>query len=160
MKNITGSIPERVYELIEPILETLDIELVDVEYLTERGQWILRVYIDKYGGVTLDDCARISGEIEHPIDVQDIIEHEYVLEVSSPGLNRPLRKEKDYQKAMGKKVKIKMSFPLEGRRRFTGYLRNLADEYLHIEVDGKLFRLPRRNIIKANLVYDFDEQKV
>ena len=160
MKNITGSIPERVYELIEPILETLDIELVDVEYLTERGRWILRVYIDKHGGVTLDDCARVSGEIEYPIDVQDIIEHEYVLEVSSPGLNRPLRKEKDYERAMGKKVKIKMSFPLEGRRRFTGYLRYLDDEHLNIEVDGKLFRLPRRNIVKANLVYDFDEKKV
>lgn len=160
MKNRTGSITERVYELIEPILETMHIELVDVEYLTERGRWILRVYIDKNGGVTLDDCARVSGEIEYPIDVQDIIEHEYVLEVSSPGLNRPLRKEKDYQRANGKKVKIKISFPLEGRQRFTGYLRNLDDEYLHIEVDGRLFRLPRRNIVKANLVYDFDEQKV
>jgi ribosome maturation factor RimP len=160
MKNRTGSIPERVYELIEPILRTLDIELVDVEYLTERGRWVLRVYIDKKGGVTLDDCARVSGEIEYPIDVQEIIEHKYALEVSSPGLNRPLRKEKDYQRALEKKVKIKMSFPLEGRRSFSGYLRNLDDEYLHIEVEGRLFRLPRQDIIKANLVYDFNGQKV
>ena len=160
MKHKTGSIPERVYELIEPILWTLDFELVDVEFLTERGQWVLRVYIDKKGGVTLDDCARVSGEIEHPIDVQEIIAHEYVLEVSSPGLNRPLKKEKDYQRALGKKVKIKVSLPLEGRKRFTGYLRNLDDEYLHIEVDGRLYRLPRQDIIKANLVYDFNGQKV
>lgn len=159
MKNRTGSIPERVYALIEPILGTLDIELVDVEYLTERGRWVLRIYIDKKGGVTLDDCARASSEIEYPIDVQEILDHEYVLEVSSPGLNRPLRKEKDYQRAMEKKVKIKMSSPLEGRRRFTGYLRNLDDEYLHIDVDGQLFHLPRRDIMKANLVYDFNGQK-
>jgi ribosome maturation factor RimP len=160
MENKTDSIPERVYELIDPILRAMDIELVDVEYLTDKGRWVLRVYIDKNGGVTVDDCARVSGEIEYPIDVQDIIKHEYVLEVSSPGLNRPLTKEKDYQRALGKKVKIKMSFPQEGRKNFKGYLKNLDDEYLHLEVNGQLFRLPRHDIMKANLVYDFNKQKV
>lgn len=150
------SVADRVFNLIEPILLDLEIELVDVEYLTERGRWVLRVYIDKEGGVTLDDCARVSGEIEHPIEVKEIIDHEYVLEVSSPGLNRPLRKEQDFQKARDNKVKIIMSFPLEGRKRFTGYLRNMDKESLQVEIDGRVFTLPREGIKKANLVYDFD----
>ena len=74
----------------------MDVELVDIEYLSEHGRWVLRIYVDQEGGITLDGCARVSREIGDLIDVKDILQHEYVLEVSSPGLNRPLKKEKDF----------------------------------------------------------------
>ena len=100
------SIVERVADLIEPVLEEMEFELVDTEYLRDHGRWILRLYIDREDGVTIDDCVAVSREIGDLIDVKDIVEHEYVLEVSSPGLNRPLKKDKDFYRVLGKKVKI------------------------------------------------------
>ena len=83
------SLNHKITKLVEPVLEDMGFELVDVEYLSRHGRWVLVLYIDKEGGVTLDDCARVSGEVGDLIDVKDIIDHEYVLEVSSPGLDRP-----------------------------------------------------------------------
>jgi ribosome maturation factor RimP len=100
-------ITKKVADLVDPILGELGFELVDVEYLSKHGRWVLRLYIDKEGGVTIDDCALVSREIGDLIDVKDIIRHEYVLEVSSPGLNRPLKKEKDFVWAIGKKIKLR-----------------------------------------------------
>ncbi|RLB25757.1 MAG: ribosome maturation factor RimP, partial [Deltaproteobacteria bacterium] len=98
-------IAERVIALAEPVAEDLGFDLVDVEYVTERGKWILRIYIDKPGGVNVEDCAMFSNEIGDLLDVKEVISGGYVLEVSSPGLNRPLRKEKDFIWATGKKIK-------------------------------------------------------
>ncbi len=84
----------KVESLIGPILDEMDYELVDIEYLSERGKWVLRIYVDKEGGLTLDDCARVSSEIGDLIDVKDIFQHKYVLEVSSPGLEKSLKKGK------------------------------------------------------------------
>ena len=145
-----------VTTLIEPIVEDLGFELLDIEYVSNLGRWTLRLYIDKRnGGVTIDDCVRVSREISDLINVKDMIQHAYVLEVSSPGLNRPLRKEKDFLWAMGKKIKLRMDEPVEGRRNYTGYLRDFKEKTLYLEVDGRIVLLPWMRIEKANLVYEF-----
>ena len=150
------SIPKQIILLVEPILEELCFELVDVEYLTNYGRWILRLYIDKEGGVTLDDCARVSREIGHLLDVKDVNEHEYVLEISSPGLNRPLKKEKDFIRAVGNMIKVRTTKPVNGRRNYTGSLSQFKNDTLFLEMDGGLMTINRHEIDKANLVYDAD----
>ena len=149
-------ITKQVSELVEPVLKEIGFELVDVEYLSKHGKWVLRLFIDKNKGVTIDDCARVSGEIGDLIDVKDIIEHEYVLEVSSPGLNRALKKEKDFIRAIGKKIKMKTAVPVKGRRNFTGYLRDFQKDTLYVETEDRLLTLPRSEDDKVNLVYEFD----
>ena len=150
------SIAEQVVGLVEPALEYMGFELVDVEYLSTHGKWVLRLYIDRDGGVTLDDCARVSREIGDLIDVKDIIVHNYVLEVPSPGLDRPLKKEKDFEHAIGKKIKVKTVVSVMGRRNYTGYLRNFQKGILYMELESGPVELPWREVDKANLVYDFN----
>ena len=157
MAKLADLVVRDVNRLIEPILNEMGFELVDIEYLSEHGRWVLRIYVDSEDGITLDDCARVSNEIGDLIDVNDIFEHEYVLEVSSPGLNRPLKKEKDFLKAVGKKVKVKMINPVKERRNFTGYLKAFQDGMLYIEVRNELISLPLRDVKKANLVYEFED---
>lgn len=143
--------------LIEPILDEMGIELVDVEYLSEGGRWILRVYVDRDGGIALDDCVRVSREIEDLIDVNDFFRQPYVLEVSSPGLNRPLKKEKDFVHAVGKNVDIRMAAPIDGRRNFKGKLQSFEDGVLCVTANEDRFLLPYGGVKKANLVYDFGD---
>jgi ribosome maturation factor RimP len=150
--NTGGVVTREISQFIEPILNEMDVELVDIEYLSGHGRWIVRIYVDKEGGITLDDCARVSREIGELIDVKDIIHHAYVLEVSSPGLNRPLKREKDFQRAIGKKVKAKMLVPLKGRKHFTGYLKSFRNGTLYLEVENNLVSLSWRDVEKANLV--------
>jgi ribosome maturation factor RimP len=143
--------------LIEPILDEMEIELVDVEYLSEGGRWILRVYVDRDGGITLDDCVRVSREIGDLIDVKDFFRQPYVLEVSSPGLDRPLKKEKDFVHAVGKDVNIRMAAPIDGRRNFKGKLQSFEDGVLCVTVNEDRFLLPYGGVKKANLAYDFGD---
>jgi ribosome maturation factor RimP len=151
-------ITERATELILPILDEMGYELVDVEYLSKYGKWVLRLYIDKHGGVTIADCARVSREVGDLIDVKDVIDHDYVLEVSSPGLNRPLKSERDLLRVVGEKVKIKMAFEVKGQRNFTGYLKDFSDGKLLLEVEGRMISIPWAEVKKANLVYEFARQ--
>jgi len=148
-------ITEEVSRLVGPVLEDMGYELVDVEYITHYGRWVLRLYVDKEGGITLDDCAQVSREVGDLIDVKDIIDHEYVLEVSSPGLNRPLKKEKDFLRALGKKIRVRMSSPVEGRRNFTGTLMRFQEGTLGLEMEDRLVTLPWQEVEKASLVYEF-----
>jgi ribosome maturation factor RimP len=145
----------KVTESVTPVLDEMGFELVDIEYLSQSGRWVLRIYADKEGGITLDECARVSREVGNFLDVKDIIPNEYVLEVSSPGLNRPLKNEKDFERAIGKNVKIKMVAPINGRRRFAGYLKKVVQGTVYLEIDNNLFALSGKDIEKANLVYDF-----
>jgi ribosome maturation factor RimP len=145
----------KVTESVTPVLDEMGFELVDIECLSLSGRWVLRIYADKEGGITLDECARVSREVGNLLDVKDIIPNEYVLEVSSPGLNRPLKKEKDFERAIGKNVKIKMVAPINGRRRFTGDLKKVVQGTVYLEIDNDLFALSWKDIEKANLVYDF-----
>ena len=156
MARMNDRVVKEVTDLIEPVLNDMEVEMVDVEFHPERGRWILRIYVDERGGITLDRCAQVSREIGHLIDVRDLIPHGYVLEVSSPGLNRPLKKEKDFLRALGKKVRIKMRSPVQGRRIFTGTLESFDQGMLALKVERDRVNLPWKDLQKANLVYDFD----
>ena len=148
---------QSVTELIEPVLEAMDVELVDLEYRFEQGRWVLRIYADMQGGISVDDCARVSREIEDLIEVNDIFQQEYVLEVSSPGLNRPLKKEKDFVRVKGEKIKVRMRTALKGRRNFTGYLTDVRDGIAYVDVTEGRVALPLDGMEKAHLVYAFGE---
>jgi ribosome maturation factor RimP len=152
-------IRDRVFELIEPLLYDIGYELVEVEYLSMYGRWVLRLYIDKENGVTIDDCADVSRQLGDIIDVKEIIDHEYVLEVSSPGLNRPLRREKDFLRVIGSTIKIKMKQAVNGQKNFTGVLKNCADGTVVLGSSGNIIELPFEGIEKSNMVYDFDNNK-
>jgi len=155
MSRISEKIAAEVEKLIEPVLEEKEYELVEVEYVPIQGKWALRIFADKEGGITLDDCVILSREIGDLIDVKDLVPHEYVLEVSSPGLNRSLKKEKDFVWALGKQVKVRMRTPVERRRSFVGYLREFREGFLHLEMDSDVVMLPLKDVEKANLMYDF-----
>lgn len=149
------TIVEEVTELVEPVLEDLGFEVVDVVYASKSGRWVLQLFIDKQGGVTIDDCASVSREIGDLLDVHDIIPSEYVLEVSSPGLDRPLKRRKDFRWATGRTVKIRTLEPKEGRRNFTGRLDRLEGDVLTLLVNGAEVSLSLEDVEKANLVYEF-----
>lgn len=157
MSEMTSPVIKEVSTLIEPILDDMEVQLVDIEYLFEQGRWILRIYVDTPGGITLDDCARVSREIDDLIEVKDIFHQGYVLEVSSPGLNRRLKMETDFQRAVGKNIKIRMVTPFEGQRSFRGSLQSFQDGILCLSVKDDLILLPYGDVEKANLVYDFED---
>jgi ribosome maturation factor RimP len=143
-------------KLFEPVVESMGYELVGVEFLGAGGYGTLRVYIDRDSGVNLDDCAAISHQINGILDVEEPIKQAYDLEVSSPGIERPLFKLADFERYAGKTVRIKLAVGLLGRKNFKGELRGVADSKLvTIEVDGEVFDLPYADIAKANLVGDF-----
>jgi ribosome maturation factor RimP len=142
----------RVETILEPLLDAEGFSLVDVEYKRERGGWVLRVFIDKESGVTLDDCARVSREFGQLLDVEDIIPTSYQLEVSSPGLDRPLKKEEDFVKYSGRKVRIKTKEQVSGRRNFKGALLGCTEGKVMVKVEGSgVFTIPFSAILKANL---------
>ena len=113
-----GSVTESIEELVTPITEENRLELVDVEYKKEGKNWFLRIFIDKEGGVTVDDCTRVSREIEDLIDVEEVVPTSYVLEVSSPGLDRPLKKEKDFLRFKGKRAQVTTYTPIHEQKNF------------------------------------------
>ncbi|MGB9428660.1 MAG: ribosome maturation factor RimP [Gammaproteobacteria bacterium] len=142
---------EALLKILEPAIEGLGYELVELEF--QGG--VLRVYIDQPAGVTLEDCEKVSRQMGAVLDVEDPIQGAYTLEVSSPGLDRPLRKPVDFGRRAGQRARIEMVLPLNGRRRFSGTLRGLEQDEVLIEVDGTLFRLPFAQIGKARLVPEF-----
>lgn len=146
---------QEVREVVEPILQSQGFELVDLEYQRESRGWILRIYMDREGGVTLDDCSGMSHEVGAVLEVKDVIPTSYVLEVSSPGLTRPLKKPEDFNKFLNRLVKIKLYKPLDGRRNFKGTLLGLEGETVRVEVEGQVFDIPLPSIAKANLEIDF-----
>lgn len=114
---------EQTERLILPVLENHQFELVDVEYVKEGGTWYLRAYIDKEGGITVNDCELVAREMNEILDREDYVEDSYVFEVSSPGLTRPLKKEKDYVRNIGKKIEIRTYRPVSHKKEFTGILK-------------------------------------
>jgi ribosome maturation factor RimP len=143
-------------ELFEPVVESMGYELVGVEFNSGGGHGTLRVYIDREQGVSLDDCAAISHQLSGILDVEEPIAQAYDLEISSPGIDRPLFKLADYERFSGKVAKIKLAVAQQGRKNFRGRLQGVADpNCVTIEVDGELFDLPFSDIARANLVGDF-----
>lgn len=159
---VQESVGERARQLLEPILARDGYELVEVEWLREGGGWTLRLFIDREGGVGIDDCQAVSRTVEPVLDVEDFIEPAYSLEVSSPGVNRPLRRPRDFERFAGQRVKMKAFGPLESaaglpaRKQWSGTLRGIRDGRVEVEVDGKLHRIPVDRIAKANLEYDLE----
>jgi ribosome maturation factor RimP len=143
-----------VREVVEPILESQGFELVDLEYQRESQGWVLRIYLDREGGVSLDDCAGVSHEVGAVLEVKDLIPSAYILEVSSPGLTRPLKKPEDFNKFRNQMVKIKLYEPLEGRRNFKGTLLGLEGDRVRVEVEQRVYEIPLQRIAKANLEID------
>jgi len=139
--------------LFEPVVESMGYELVGIEYHGSEHHGVLRVYIDHENGITLDDCAKVSRQISAVIDVEDPIVVAFDLEVSSPGINRPLFKITDYEKYAGLETKIKLAVALNGRKNFSGVLQGVDDrQQVIIDVDNEIFELPYHDIAKANLV--------
>jgi len=153
---VEREILDRVRAIADPILLEEGMELVDVEYRRESKGWVLRLYLDKEGGVTLDDCTRVSQEVGRSLDIEDFIETSYALEVSSPGLARPLRTEKDFVKYRQRLIKVKTVDPIGNRRQFKGRLLGVSESRIEIEVDGGIFQIPLSNVARANLEIDQD----
>jgi len=147
-----------LWRLIEPVLEPDGIELVEVEFKPEGGRWVLRLYIDSPVGVTLDDCEFTSRQIGALLDIKDPIHRPYTLEVSSPGINRVLRKEKDFQLFAGSPVRLKTRRKVAGRRNFQGILKGMENSKIVIEVEGDRIEISLEDLEKARL--DLPEQEL
>jgi len=143
---------QRLTELLAPTVEATGFELLGIEFMSAGRHSTLRLYIDHPDGITVDNCAQVSREVSAILDVEDPIQNEYNLEVSSPGLDRPLFTPAHFAKVVGQKIEVKIAIPQEGRRRFKGQLQAIEDDMLVIEVDGKQYRLLMDNVDKANVV--------
>lgn len=143
---------EALVAIVEPAVEQLGYELSDVEVKVGAKDGLLRLFIDRPEGVTLEDCELVSRQISAMLDVEDPLPGQYVLEVSSPGLDRALTKPAHFQRFMGENVKVKLRFPLQGRRNFRGALRSADEEKIEVEVDGESHSLPLATIESARLV--------
>ena len=149
---------EKIRQLAEPLLADEGMELVLVECLRMKSRWLVRIYIDKEGGITLNDCSLVSHELGDILDVHDIPPGPYTLEVSSPGLDRPLARDKDFAKYTGSKVRITVGVKVEGIRNFHGklidYFEDNGEKVLLIEVGDRVYRVPRKEVTKARLDYE------
>lgn len=143
--------------LLSPVIASIGYELVYLDYLKEKRSWILRVSIDKNGGVSLNDCEKVSKVIDSKLDEIDLIKTSYSLEVCSPGLDRPLLKEKDFIRFQGSKIKVKTR-DLGDRKNFTGWIKGFSEGILTLAlIDGEeIFSIPLEKIQKANLVVEID----
>jgi ribosome maturation factor RimP len=149
------SIEQRVRVLVEPLIKEKDLELVDVEYLKEGVHWYLRLFIDKDGGIDIDDCSGVSHTVSELLDASDIIRQTYTLEVSSPGLERPLKKSEDFQRFQGELITVKTNKLYKGYQEFSGYLIGLEDGEIILEYEGTRMAIPRSVVKKAHLAIEF-----
>lgn len=146
----------RTEELITPILERMHFELVDVEYVKEGGTWYLRAYIDKEGGITVNDCEAVAREMNEILDREDFVEDSYVFEVSSPGLGRPLKKEKDYVRSMGKELEIRTYRAINRQKEFYGILTGYTEDTVTIQPEeGEALTFKKNEIALIRLAFDF-----
>jgi ribosome maturation factor RimP len=149
---VADVVSERVRALAEPILADEGLELVDVEFRREAQGWVLRLYMDRAGGVTLDDCQKVSEQLGDHLDVEDLIDYPYSLEVSSPGLDRPLTRDDDFRRFAGKAVQFTTREAVEGLRNFRGCLAGLADGAVLLDLaGGRRVAIPRGLIARARL---------
>ena len=151
-------IEERTESLVLPIIESAGLELWDVEYVKEGSDYYLRVYIDKSGGVNIDDCVLVTRALNEKLDADDFIEDAYILEVSSPGLTRKLKKDKEFEKSIGKLIRVKLYKAEEGSKEHVGRLKEFAPDKLTIEADEADILLSRDNISSVRLEYEEVEE--
>ncbi len=147
---------QQTEELLLPIIEEYQFELVDVEYVKEGGNWYLRAYIDKEGGITVDDCELVSRRMSDLLDKEDFIEESYIFEVSSPGLGRPLKKEKDYARSLGKEIEIRTYRAIEKEKEFYGILKSYDETMVTIELeDNREMTFAKTDIALIRLAFYF-----
>jgi len=146
------AVSDQIEQLIELPIESLGYELVGVEYIKNGANTILRIYIDAEQGIGIEDCERVSHQVNGILEVEDPISSAYSLEVSSPGFDRPLFKARDFERFAGSEVKISMKLPIQGRRNFKGVLQGFDDGEILIVVDGEEYGLPLTKMAKARLV--------
>ncbi|MEW6661209.1 MAG: ribosome maturation factor RimP [Bacillota bacterium] len=149
------SIASRIQELVRPVVEEQGYELVDVEYAKEGKNWFLKLYIDQPDGIQLDDCEKVSKAVDLLLDEHDLIPHRYYLEVSSPGIERPLKTKKDFERFAGTKVKVNTYSPVEGKKNFSGLLLGLEDGAVVIETEDSKISIPLDLISIAHLAAEF-----
>ncbi|MFZ5649553.1 MAG: ribosome maturation factor RimP [Bacillota bacterium] len=152
VKNNVAAVVER---LAAPVIEDLGMELVDVEFVKEGGRWLLRVYIDKPGGITHSDCEAVSQRLDALLDEKDPIPQSYYLEVSSPGIERPLKKLEDFLRFSGHEVQVTTYAPVEGKKKFTGKLEGADAGALFLEVEGGRMSIPMDQVSSARLHVKF-----
>ncbi len=147
---------QQTEELLLPIIESHGFELVDVEYVKEAGTWYLRAYIDKPGGISVDDCEVVSRAFSDILDEKDYIEDTYIFEVSSPGLGRPLKKEKDFKRSIGEEVEIRTYRPINKQKEFIGILTAYDTDTVTVEYEDETTQVfQRSDIALIRLAFDF-----
>lgn len=145
-------------ELVTPILERKGLELVDIEYVKEGGNWFLRVFIDQEGGIDLDTCGRVSEQLSKLLDRKDPVPGPYILEVSSPGAERPLKTERDLQRSIGKPVLVTLYEPFAGSKKHAGRLEAFDQDVLTLSLEaGKQLQIPRDKVAKTRLTIDWTD---
>ena len=149
---------EEIIGLIEPVIESEGLELVELECLRMQTRWLVRIFIDREGGATLEDCSSISHQVGDLLNVHDLPPGPYTLEVSSPGLDRPLTRDKDFEKYRGARIRVRTREPIDGSRNFLGAFVDYSTEdgrrIVTVDVDGRTVPIDRDNIQKANLEYE------
>jgi ribosome maturation factor RimP len=156
---------EHLWLLAEPYVHDAGFDLIEVQYGREQRGLVLRLFIDRPAGeatgpalISVDDCERVSRDVSAALDVADKIPNAYQLEVSSPGLDRPLRRERDFARFVGESAKVRLEVGVEGRRNFSGTIRGAKDGRVEIACDGRSYELPIDDIVRANLVPDWDRE--
>ena len=149
-----SEIEEYCTKLVTPIIEENSFELVDVESVKEGADYYLRVYADKEGGINIDDCVLISRALEKKLDDEDKIERAYILEVSSPGLTRPLKKDKDFKRSIGKKVEIKLFTKYKGLKQLEAQLKSYSETDITVDLDGEDIIINRKDISMIRLAFE------
>ena len=147
---------EKIWSLAEPVAASEGMELIHVECVKMHSRWVSRLFLDKEDGVTLNDCTSVSNQLGDILDVHDLSHGPYTLEVSSPGLDRPISRDRDFEKFKGCRIKIKTHFKIDGMKNFQGTLVDYLDEngrmIVRMDVAGKICSIPKNEIVKANLV--------
>jgi len=156
MPSPRDQVVSRIKEILIPALNSLGLELVEVEYRPESRGWVLRVYVDREGGVTVDDCRRVSEQVGDLLDVEDLIDHRYRLEVSSPGFDRPLVNEKDFVRFAGQRAQITTDEPIANQKNFQGRILGVSDHKILIErEEGQRLEIPYGRIVRARILPEF-----
>ncbi len=152
---MNDALKEKIWQLAEPVAASEEMELIHVECVKMHTRWVIRLYLDKENGVTLDDCTNISNQLGDILDVHDVVPGAYTLEVSSPGFDRPISRDTDFIKFKNARVNIKTGVKIDGIKNFHGvlldYIEEKGEKVVLLEVSGKTYRIFRKDITKANL---------
>jgi ribosome maturation factor RimP len=154
-ETLTGRVAELVTELVEPILAEMGLELVEVQFRREQMGWVLRLIIYRATGVTVEDCVTVSREVSNLLDVEDLIEQPYHLEVSSPGLDRPLKTARDFARYQGQKIKVATKAPMDDQQEIVGLIHQVKEESVVVAAGQERIEIPYARIAKARLVIEF-----